>query len=193
MARIDPHDLGAQVYKAISGRSINTEPDSFTDALGYFSRLAGGNISAAARLAGVPRRTFRDWLDGKGTGPRSAARREQVALSAKLSARRDRLGPKREARMRAAAGSGGFDIQITGGYSYDGNTDARAPIMISDYMDPYAGDALIDAYLAGAGPDELRREFANLIVDAPFYAETMALPPASTHGWWVTDLTISTS
>lgn len=192
MARIDPHDLGAQVYKAISGRSINTEPDSFTDALSYFTRLAGGNISGAARLAGVPRRTFRDWLDGKGAGPRSAARREDVARSAKLSARRERLRPGREARIRAAAQDGVFDISMTGGYAYDGTTDARAPIMISEYMDEGAGEALVDAYLDGAGPDELRTLFADLIVDAPFYAETMKLPPGDTHGWWVSDLTIST-
>lgn len=187
MAKHDPRDLGAQVYKAISGRSINTEPQTFSDALRYFTRLAGGNISAAARLAGVPRRTFRDWTEGKGLGPRSADRRGEVARSAKLSSRRERLGARKEAKLRAA-GEDAVDIELTGYYNYDGDPDPRAPIIISEYMDPDAGNRLVDAYLAGAGPDELRELFADLITDAPFYAQTMGLPVTDEHGWTVTNL-----
>lgn len=176
-----------QVYRAIAGRSINTEPSTFSDALSWFMRK-GGNPSAAARLAGVPRWTMRDWLAGKGLGPRSAARRDALVESARLSERRARLGPKKEARIRAAGGGAIYDIQVTGSYNYDGASSTRPAITISDYMESDAGEQLVDAYLSGAGPDELRTLFANLIVDAPFYAETMGLPPGSEHGWWVTDL-----
>lgn len=184
----DPNDLGAQVYKAISGRSINTEPDDFPGALRWFMRK-GGNPSAAARLAGVPRRTMRDWLDGKGLGPRSSARRAALVESARLSERRARLRPGREARIRAA-GDGGdvVDIQVTGAYNYDGVMEDRAPIMVSEYMPTDAGDQLVDAYLNGAGPDELRTLFADLIEDAPFYANTMGLPPDDDHGWTVSNV-----
>lgn len=183
----DPADLGAQVYKALAGRSINTEPTTIPEAVSWFLRQAQGNVSAAARLAGVPRRSMRDYAEGKSRpkGDRGAA----MVQSAKLSERRARLGPRKEARIRGA-GNGGdlIDIQVTGSYNYDGATDNRAPIMISEYMDTDAGDQLVDAYLSGAGPGELRELFAGLIVDAPFYAETMGLPPGNEHGWWITDL-----
>jgi hypothetical protein len=184
--RYDPHDLGAQVYKAIAGRSVNTEPHTATDAVAWFMRQAGGNISAAARLAGVPRESMRDWA--KGISKPKAARGEALAKSAQLSERRARLGPRKEARLRAAGDSPVIDIQVTGSYNYDDAPENRAPIVISEYMDTDAGDQLVDAYLAGAGPGELRELFADLIVDAPFYAETMGLPPADTNGWWISNV-----
>jgi hypothetical protein len=74
---------------------------------------------------------------------------------------------------------------VTGSYNYDDGPGDRAPIMISEYMETDAGAQLVDAYLAGAGPDDLRERFADLIVDAPFYANTMRLPPSNDHGWTV--------
>lgn len=192
MARHDPRDLGAQVYRAIAGRSINTEPSTFSAALSWFMRK-GGNPSAAARLAGVPRRTMRDWLEGKGLGPRSQARRDALVESARLSERRARLGPKKEARIRALGprmGQSGGGITVTGSYNYDDSPESRAPIPMQQYMLPSAGDQLVDAYLNGAGPEQLRELFADLIDDAPFYHRTLRLPPDDRDGWQIDNVTI---
>ncbi len=189
MPRHDPNDLGSRVYKALAGRSVNTEPATITEAVGWFLRAAQGNVSAAARLAGVPRRSMRDWVSGvsKPRGARAAG----LIDSARLSERRNRLGPVRERRWRAAGGDGAVhDIVLTGAYNYDPGTSDREPITISKYMEPDAGDQLVSAYLAGAGPDGLREKFAELITDSPFYAETMALPPGAEHGWTVSNLTL---
>jgi hypothetical protein len=101
-ANHDPNDLGVQVYRAIAQRSINTEPDSIDDAVDWFVRKAAGNLSLAARLAGVPRRSMRDYASGisRPKGDRAAA----MVQTARLSERRARLGPQREARIRAAGG-----------------------------------------------------------------------------------------
>lgn len=177
-------DLGDAIYRALAGRSPDTEPTTFSAALGWFTRAAGGNVSAAARLAGVPRRTFRDWLDGKGLGPRSAARREQVRKSAQLSARRDRLKPGREARLRAKDPS---NITLIGRYNYDPGTGNRQTVEIGRYLASNAYDRLIGLYLAGGSAAELREEFASLLVDdaTGFYERTLKRAPTDDHGWTV--------
>jgi hypothetical protein len=182
----DSGDLGYQLYRAMTGRkSPNTEPTSFADALVWFTKAAGGNVSAAARLAGVPRRTFRDWTEGKGLGPRSAARRAEVKRSATISERMARIGTRREARLRTSESLAG--ATVTGFYNYDGKSNDRRPILIGDYLSDNAGDELVDAFMSGASPAELREVFAaNLTNDATgFYERTMALPPTSDHGWTV--------
>lgn len=179
MIRHDPSDLGSRLYSAVSTRSVNTEPSSFTDALAYFGRLAGGSVRAMATLMGVPRRTLRDWMAG---ATPSAARRKAVADSARLSARRERLRPGRENRLRASDSS---DVTIVAVYNYDGG-DART-VRIGDYLDPDTINQVVDAYLDGASPDELRTGFASNIQDPTgFYERTFALPASDEHGWTVT-------
>lgn len=185
MRRHNPADLGTHIYTAFAGRSPSTEPTSFADAMSYFLGLAGGNVSGAARLAGVPRRTMRDWLAGKGLGPRSQARRDGVKKSAQLSARRDRLGARKEARIRDKD-PGECTLKAT--YNYDGG-DPRN-VLIGHYLTHDAYDQLGDAYLDGADPDDLRELFADMITDAPFYAETMRNPQTDPHGWTVVRLTL---
>lgn len=175
----NPADLGSAVYRAISGgKSPNTEPTSFADALGWFVKAAGGNVSAAARLAGVPRRSFRDWLDGKSSP--GADRRGQVSAAARLSERQARLTPKRTARLRGREPDG---IVLKGVYNYDGEPRT---VEIGRYMIDGAIDALLDAYLNGASPEDLREVFADHIDDpSAFYSRTMALGPSDDHGWTV--------
>lgn len=183
MRRHHPHDLGTAVYRAIAQRSPNTEPTSFADALAWFVKAAGGNVSAAARLAGVPRRSMRDWLGGKSTP--GAERRAQVAASARLSERRARLGGARETRLRGLPSAG---ITVVGYYNYDGPPERDAEV--GRYMDPGAADQLVDAYLTGADPGELRGLFSSLITQdaSGFYPGTMANGPNDDHGWTVTQV-----
>lgn len=185
MIQHHPKDLGTAVYRALSGgRSPNTEPSSFADALKWFVKAAGGNVSAAARLAGVPRRSFRDWMDGKSSPGQQ--RRDQVAASARLSERRARVTPGREKRLRGRASDG---IVITGSYNYD---PGPRKVAIGQYMADGVIDDLLDAYLNGAQPDELREIFAVGITDDPsgFYASTMDQGPTDTHGWTVDHVTL---
>jgi hypothetical protein len=184
MRQHHPYDLGTAIYKALSGgRSPNTEPTSFGDALGYFVKAAGGNVSAAARLMGVPRRSLRDWLGGVST-PKGDRRRD-VARSAQLSARRQRLTPRSEARVRGRDPQG---MTLVGRYNYDfldGVTEARR-CQIGPYLDDDTVPELVDAYLSGASPADLRALFASKINDpSDFYSRTMALPPTDDHGWTV--------
>lgn len=184
------HDLGTRTYAAISGRSLSTEPSSWTGALGWFVKAAGGNVSAAARLAGVPRRSMRDWLSGvsRPKGPRESA----LIRSAQLSERRARLRPGREARLRNGTSGG---VTIVGSYNYDddssGNAKSRT-VDIGKFMEPDAVDQLVDAYLSGADEEGLREVFADQITMDPtgFYQRTLALNPQHTHGWTVTRVTL---
>jgi hypothetical protein len=189
----DPNDLGTCLYRAIAvtgqgkgrGYSPNTEPTSFGDALKWFMRAAGGNVSAAARLAGVPRRSMRDYLDGV-SSPKDE-RRRQIAKSAQLSARRERLKPGREARLRRA-GSG--DVVVIGRYNYDPDRDMREA-RIGPYLDDDTVSILIDAYLSGASPADLRETLCDHLNDPNgFYQRTMSLPPTDEHGWTVGSVTL---
>lgn len=182
-------DLGDALYSAITrragsghGASMRTEPSDFSSALKWFVKAAGGNVSAAARLAGVPRRSLRDWLDGKSTP--GAQRRRALVGSARLSSRRERLRPGREKRLRDPQA-----VWLTGSYNYDDDGDDRNPIRISDFLDDGTMDRVIDAYLAGADAAGLRETFTDGIAD-PFYGTTMALPPTDEHGWSVTAIRI---
>lgn len=178
-------DLGTRTYAAISQRSMNTEPSSWTAALGWFVKAAGGNVSAAARLAGVPRRSMRDWVSGvsRPKGPRAA----DLIRSAQLSERRARLRPGREARLR----NGNPDsIQVVAVYNYDGGTPRTCDV--GKYMEPDALDQLVDAYLSGADEEQMREVFADQITQDPtgFYAQTMARGPDDSHGWTVHAVTL---
>lgn len=183
-----PGDLGTAVYRALAGgKSPNTEPSSFADALGWFVKAAGGNVSAAARLAGVPRRSMRDWLSGKSTP--GMERRRALRDSARFSERRSRLTPRRESRLRGRSSDG---IVIKGRYNYDaldGLYDNRN-VTIGPYMDDGVIERLVDAYLSGSGPTEMRQIFAEHVNDpSGFYSRTMALPPTDDHGWTVERVT----
>lgn len=178
-------DLGTRTYAAIAQRSMNTEPSSWTAALGWFVKAAQGNVSAAARLAGVPRRSMRDWLAGisRPKGPREA----DLIRSAQLSERRARLRPGRETRLRN--GTVG-NVTVVGIYNYDGGNPRTCHV--GKFMEPDAVDQLVDAYLAGADEEQLREVFADQITQDPtgFYAQTMARGPNDDHGWTVHTVTL---
>ena len=180
MRQHDPLDLGTQIYRSFAHRSPNTEPTSFADAVGWFVKAASGNVSAAARLAGVPRRTMRDWVAGK---PTSDERRAQIVASAQMSERRARLAPGREKRLRALDGPGA--TSLVGTYNY-GDGDERE-VLIGPYLDEGTIPDMLDAYLSGASPEDLRERFADHITNDPtgFYPRTLALPPSDDHGWVV--------
>jgi len=177
----DPRDLGTRLYAAVSTRSPNTEPTSFTDALAYFRRLAGGSVRAMSTLMGVPRRTLRDWLAG--ATPRDASKRRAIAQSATLSARRDRLKPGRESRLR---GNDVEDVIIVARYNYSDDEDERE-VEIGRYLDADTIDHLVDSYLNGTSPADLRLEFADKITgdETGFYTRTFANPASSDDGWTV--------
>lgn len=178
-------DLGAKTYSAISTRGMSTEPSSWAGALGWFVRAAGGNVSAAARMAGVPRRSMRDWVAGvsRPKGPRAAA----LIQTAKVSERRARLKPGREARLRNGTPA---NITLVGTYNYDGGNPRT--VLIGNYMDDDALDELVDAYLSGADAGELREVFADQITNDPsgFYERTMRRGPGDSHGWTVQVVTL---
>lgn len=181
-------DLGEALYRAIartaggSRASMKTEPSSFAGALRFFVGMAGGNVSAAARLAGIPRRSFRDWMAG--TSRPGKQRQGQLVDSARMSSRRDRLTPRRENKLRASDA----DVVVKGSYNYDDGGSERAPIRIGDYLDPGTMDAVVDIYLNGGDAADMRERFAEGITD-PFYSMTMALSPNDEHGWTVSSVT----
>lgn len=194
MRQHNPNDLGSAIYRALGGRSPNTEPTSFADALKYFMRQAGGNKAAAARLMGVPRESLRDWVRGIST-PKINRRRE-IAKSAQLSARAQRMGPAKLARLTGRSSEG---ITVKGAYNYDilqsirdggDGSECGRTVDVGQFMPDGAVDQIVSAYLNGASPDDLREEFAGLINDPlGFYSQTMALPQEHDHGWTVDRVT----
>lgn len=145
-------------YKGIAGRrwSPHTEPKMPGTLLGWLASIltsVGGNVSAAARLVDVPRRTMRDWLVGA-TKPRAdrigrvQAVAGQVHRAAVLAERRKRLVASREARIRRAR-----SIRIEGVDRYD--EELRDVTFIrgtgdSTGLDASTFDELVRAYLDGA-------------------------------------------
>lgn len=182
------YDLGEAIYRALCSRkgpqSPNTEPRSFSDAVRWFVKNAGGSISAAARLAGVPRRTFRDWVSG--SAPRDPGRAAGIVRAALAGERRRRMPPGREQRLRQLDVG---NVQVKGAYNYDSGEykDKARVVDIGQYMADDAIGQCVDAFLSGAGIDELREVFADSIVDDPigFYPDTMRLPMEDDHGWSV--------
>lgn len=181
MATVDP---GEAIYRAICRRSPATEPQTFNQAVGWFIANAGGNLSAAARAAGVPRRTFRDWTEGKGHG---TARAGAVLAAARAGERRARLRPGREKRLRRADPGA---VVVRGRYNYDEGRGGVRVAQVGRYAGPSLIDDVLDAFLSGATLAELREVFAGGITgDATdFYPQTLGNPTSSAHGWDVTGI-----
>lgn len=192
MRNDNPRDLGYQIYRSLSHRrSPNTEPSSFADAVAWFVRAASGNISAAARLAGVSRRSMRDYVAGGGATPE---RRRSLIRSALGSERRARLSSRRESRLRDPGSL--VNATLVGHYNYDveqrGASGDRRPVQIGRYLADDAGEQLADAFLDGVGVEGMRELFASLCTEdaTGFFERTMALPPSDPHGWTVTSVTL---
>jgi hypothetical protein len=133
-------------YRAITGgRSPRTEPTTLPAALAVVVASVQGNVSAAARALGVPRRTLRDWLAGTKTP--KPANRSLIMATAKRMSRRTRLNPKREARLRGAR-----SIRIQGIDRYD---DKERDVTftldgpMTTRLDPAVFGELVDAFLRG--------------------------------------------
>ena len=178
-------DIGEAIYHALASpsRSPFTEPASFGDAVRYVLAAAGGNISSAARMAGVPRKTFADWTN-KGVRPRDAARLAGVVGLARRMERRRRLPRGREKRIRKMDPTG---CTFTGVYRYDQRAydkDAR-DVKIGPYLRPGVYNALCDAFLAGASVEGLRAVFAAHVDDPAEFYPTVGNDPSSDEGWGV--------
>lgn len=181
-------DLGDALYRALSnGRSPATEPDSVAGSIAWYMKHAGSE-SAAARMAGIPRRTFRDWRSG--ASKPKGGRGGELVRAARQGERRLRLKPGREARLRDADPSA---IKMHATYNYDGIE--RKNINIGQYLDDDAMNDFCDAFLAGADIDGLRDTFADSITqdDSGFYERTMRLPTTDSHGWTVENITLEES
>lgn len=177
------YDIGEAIYRALSGRSPFTEVASFGGAVGYLLGAAGGNIAAAARMAGVPRKTFADWAR-KGVQPKDAARRAAVFNLAKRAERRARLPRGREKRIRKMTPIG---ASFTGVYRYDQRAwdKESRDVKIGPYMDPNVYNALCDAFLNGASPEGLRAVFAAHVDDPAGFYQTVGNDPSADEGWGV--------
>src|SRR5262245_39446083 len=118
-----------------------------------------GSVSSLGRLLGVPRSTLRGWLAG------AHARRDtsEIEEFGRYEQRREVLSRHRERRLRHAPASG---IKVRGTYNYPGERPRM--IDLGRWMDDRL-ERVVDAYLDGASPAELGREFAGLINDGGFY------------------------
>lgn len=165
--------LGEALFAAMAGQPAGNEPASFSDALAYLSQDYG-STSAMARDLGVARSTLRGWLGGR--APRSAP--PGIQEQATFQWRSEQLGGRRKAAMRADWSSD--SISIIGTYSYDRGkgphtrpADEGREIKLGEYLND-CGEDLVDAFLDGAGPNELEEILVDAINDHGFYAETFA-------------------
>lgn len=183
--------LGEALYDRITnGRSPRTEPATLGAALAVIVGNAG-SVAGAARMMGVPRRTFRDWISkgyaGKPTGA-GGTRNGEVIRAALRIERRARLPRGRERRLRNTPPS---SVTIDGTYEYRGRGGAREEkryaVAVGDYMRPGTLGDVLDAFLDGASLDELGDTFAAGIDDPHgFYSDT--LDSGHEHGWDVDEV-----
>jgi hypothetical protein len=164
-------DLGHAIFRELGGAQGQRETViDLTDALDWLVQQAGGNVSRAAREMGVPRRTLRRWLAG-------AEPREERAEAITEAAR--------EAQRESFGDIGGLRVEATFWYAGGGTMkDAEnRDIPLGDYLDDWVSDSLIDAYLDGAGPDELGEILASGINDVNgWYAANF--DPTNPDGQW---------
>lgn len=178
--------LGEALYSAITkGRSPRTEPSTLPAALAVIIGAAG-SVAGAARAMGVPRRTFRDWIEkgyaGKPTGT-GGTRNSEVVRAALRIERRNRLPRGREQRMRNTPPS---TVTISGTYMYRGRDnkleDRRDSVDVGQYLQAGTLGAVLDVFLDGGSLDELGDTFAAGIDDpTDFYSDTLSSDDA--HGW----------
>lgn len=176
-------DPGEAMYRAICRRSPYTEPNTFGQAVGWFIARAGGNVSAAARAAGVPRRTMRDWLAGKGG---KTARAGDMVAAARAGERRERLRPGREKRLRRVDPGG---MVVRGKYNYDGKNAPDRAASVGRFAQPNLINDVLDVFLAGGSLEQIRDAFAGNINDpSGFYSTTLGLSHENDHGWSVDEI-----
>ncbi len=146
-------------------------------------RNAYGSDAAAARAMDVPASTWRGWRRGR--NPRGGGGWIQdIALEVQ---RRASLDPAREARMRQPWALD--DLTVTATFRYTGGKAQRGSenreLPLGAYMHDVA-DELLDAYLNGAGGDELAAIFTAAINDNGWYHQTFN-DPMYVEGAWDVD------
>lgn len=158
-------------------------------AIAYGAR-SRGSLAAFAREAGVSASTMRGWASGR--KPRSS--QSGLVDTMRAEARADALG------------AGNFDnisaLTIVGKYGYRdkdgghftasnsrGAADRDRTVQLGDYLQPSTGPRLVQAYLAGAGPERLGQIFADGINDNGFYARTFDPDNADGDGWDIDAIT----
>lgn len=176
-------DFGELIYRSLSGGlSSRTEAADLPRMLAAIVKAAGGP-GAAARAIGVHPATLRRWRAGQ-TSPSARS----APLLAK-AVRRARLAPGRERRIRAASPSQDVRQRDNGRERTLGPGSLR--------WDDDASDRLVDAFLDGASPAELRRIFKEGIrdrfysawVDADEYDYGPEMPDEDSYGFDVQAIT----
>lgn len=170
-------DFGEMIYRTLSGGlSSHTESADLPRMLSAILKAAG-SPTAAARIIGVHPSTLRRWRAGTASPSARSAPLLQRAV------RRARLTPRREARIRASAPALRV-VQRDNGRRRD--LDAR-----NFGWRPGASNDVVDAFLAGASPADLRKITKKGIrdrwyqewIDADYEDVGPDLPDPDTYGF----------
>lgn len=150
-------DLGERLFRIMSGgRASAGQAASLPRMVRLIVEATGGNYTRAGKVLGVDRRTVSRWDKGQS---RPSAVNAPIVVN---FVRRAWLTTARENRLRSA--SIALDLEY--------RNDGRGRHVNADTlrMDPSVTDKLCDAFLAGAGPERLRRLFLSSIGET-FYRE----------------------
>lgn len=147
---------GEAAYRWVSGgKTLSSERR-----LGMAGRMAeiqkaAGTQAAAARAAGVDRRTWQRWAAG--------TQKPKPATLARLgpAVRRARLSPGREQRLRSGQGT----LKISGDMRVSSTVKHRDIELAGEDINPDALNGLVDAFLAGAGEDQLGEHLDDVMQD----------------------------
>lgn len=170
-------DIGTVLFQALGGGPEEVDdyddPDSWRDdVIEIF-----GSVSKAARELGVPRSTLRGWLAGREPKRGADWFSGRLLRAARPTAVADRI------RDLPATG-----VRIHGTFRYDGGGSMKGAedrdVPIGEYLAPYVLADLADAYVEGAGPEQLAEIFADNIIDGGFYSQTFS---GDAGGEWVID------
>jgi hypothetical protein len=126
----------------VTGRSLSGEHDATVhERMSELERAAGGK-GAAARMAGVSERSWRDWRRGTHNPSRLSAERLRGAV------RRARLSPGRETKLRDFRGA----VTITGKFRVSKDVRMRKVKMTRNNLPKHAHDIpgrIVDDVLSG--------------------------------------------
>lgn len=162
---------GEAAYRWVSGgKTLSSERR-----LGMAGRMAeiqkaAGTQAAAARAAGVDRRTWQRWAAG--------TQKPKPATLARLgpAVRRARLSPRREQRLRSGQGT----LKVSGIMVISSDRRHRSITLDGDEINPDALGALVDAFLSGADEEQLGEHLDDVMQD---YVAGIHVEDVDTLSW----------
>lgn len=176
---------GEAVYRLLAGgKDAGTEIGSAA-ASERLLMAQYGSVAGISRATGVPASTLRGWFAGR--TPKGGRDRGLIGHAQQLQ-RQIRMRGRRAARLSKPGALS--DLTVRGRLRYSDRSTPKGEggrsVNLGQYLSDDVGEALVDAYLAGASTDELGAILAEAVEGADFYQASLA--GDSSVGWDLTSI-----